>query len=197
MASKTGHESTIKLKPLARLVGSWSTTATHPAMPGVVVHGTVEVEWLEGKRFLIHRQRSNHADFPDSISIIGFMGRDRIGENRDAADAGDNDARLAMHYFDSRGVFRVYEVSFEADAWHFARLATGFSQRFTGKFADGGNTIDGRSQAALLLPPQPLRDVRSTRARLVASVGVDLEQLVRELDAAQRSLRLAPAELRS
>jgi hypothetical protein len=40
------------LKPLNRLVGTWTTEATHPAVPGVVVHGTVIIEWLEGERFL-------------------------------------------------------------------------------------------------------------------------------------------------
>src|SRR5690242_6158876 len=65
------------LQALDRLVGTWKTEATHPAMPGVVVHGTVVIEWLEGKRFLIHRARSDHPDFPDSISIIGYMDQAR------------------------------------------------------------------------------------------------------------------------
>ena len=38
------------LEPLNPLVGSWLTEATHPSMPGVVVRGKVELEWLEGKR---------------------------------------------------------------------------------------------------------------------------------------------------
>ena len=29
-------------KALERLVGTWTTVASHPAMPGVVVHGTVD-----------------------------------------------------------------------------------------------------------------------------------------------------------
>ncbi|MEX2282595.1 MAG: hypothetical protein WEE89_08930 [Gemmatimonadota bacterium] len=32
------------LAPLDRLVGMWATEATHPAMPGVIVHGTVVIE---------------------------------------------------------------------------------------------------------------------------------------------------------
>jgi hypothetical protein len=44
---------------LARLVGRWNTVASHPALPGVVVHGTAEVEWLEGERFLIVRSRTD------------------------------------------------------------------------------------------------------------------------------------------
>src|SRR5678815_417614 len=97
------------LKQLGRLVGTWSTEATHPAMPGVVVRGDVAVEWLEGERFLIHRARTDHPDFPDSISIIGFADRDRAGSAPGAAVASDHQQGLTMHYFDSRGVSRVYE----------------------------------------------------------------------------------------
>src|SRR3954471_8084614 len=67
-----------ELEALNRLVGTWNTEATHPALPGVVVPGTVTVEWLEGERFLIHRARVDHPDFPDSISIIGFADQDRV-----------------------------------------------------------------------------------------------------------------------
>ena len=128
------------LAPLERLVGTWTTEATHPAMPGVVVHGTAVVEWLEGQRFLIHRARTDHPDFPDAISIIGDMERDRVGH------AAHPPSSWRMHYFDSRGVFRVYETSVADDEWKWWRDAAGFSQRFTGRFADGGDTIVGRSQ---------------------------------------------------
>jgi hypothetical protein len=37
------------LQPRNRLVGSWVTAATHPAVPGVV-QGTASIEWLEGQR---------------------------------------------------------------------------------------------------------------------------------------------------
>ena len=36
---------TPSLERLDRLVGTWSTDATHPEVPGVVVHGTVVIEW--------------------------------------------------------------------------------------------------------------------------------------------------------
>ena len=39
------------VESLGRLVGTWTTEASHPAMPGVVVSGSVTVEWLEGARF--------------------------------------------------------------------------------------------------------------------------------------------------
>lgn len=131
------------LQPLARLVGSWTTEATHPALPGVVVHGTVTAEWLEGGRFLVHRSRTDHPDFPDAISILGFTDHDRVdGPGAPAPATG----RLTMHYFDSRGVFRVYDLTIDDHAWRWERLAPGFSQRFTGLFSDGGDTITGTFQ---------------------------------------------------
>lgn len=129
------------LEPLDRLVGSWTTEMTHPAMPGVVVHGTVVIEWLEGERFLIYRARTDHAKFPDSLAIIGDAEHDRADN---AAPPGALvEPRLSMHYYDSRGVFRFYEVSADDHAWRIWRDAPGFSQRFTGTYIDNGNTIAG------------------------------------------------------
>lgn len=127
---------------LGRLLGDWTTEASHPAMPGVVVSGSVAVEWLEGARFLIHRGRVEHPDFPDSISILGVTDQDRVeGGAREVAENGE--PQLSMHYFDSRGVFRVYAASIDQGSWRLWRNAPGFSQRFTGTFAADGNTLEG------------------------------------------------------
>jgi hypothetical protein len=134
------------LKPLERLVGAWTTEATHPALPGVVVHGSADVEWLEGERFLIQRTRTDHPDFPDAIAIIGLMDRDRVEPAASAAGAdvaGAGTPRLCMHYFDSRGVFRVYEAGADEASWRLWRDSPGFSQRFTGTFVDDGDSIAG------------------------------------------------------
>src|SRR5438128_4885324 len=116
-----------ELEQLGRLVGTWTTGATHPAVPGVVVHGTVDFEWLEGERFLIYRARTDHPDFPDSIAIIGIAEQDRVDPGARET-AGEAESGLSMHYFDSRGVFRVYGVSID-DALRIWRDAPGFSQR--------------------------------------------------------------------
>lgn len=134
------------LEPLDRLVGSWTTQATQPALPGVVVHGTAVAEWLEGRRFLVIRARNDHPDFPDSISIIGFTERDRVDDGTDTERSTPGNAQMRMHYFDSRGVSRVYEASIDDEAWRLWREAPGFSQRFTGTFAHGRGTITGRWQ---------------------------------------------------
>ena len=123
-----------------RLVGAWTTEATHPKVPGTTVSGAAEVQWLEGQSFLIFRAHNDHPDFPDSISIIG--------ETDD----------LQWHYFDSRGVHRIYELSVTDDGWEIARDAAGrdtpeigrdapgFSQRLTLTFQDDDNTMAGRSK---------------------------------------------------
>ena len=85
-----------------RLVGEWTTEATHPAVPGTIISGSSQVEWLEGEQFVIYRTHYDHPDFPDAISIIG-----------------DTDG-LHMHYFDTRGVYRLFELTVSADGWAIA-----------------------------------------------------------------------------
>jgi hypothetical protein len=134
------------LESFDRFVGSWTTEVTHPSLPGVVVHGTADIEWLEGERFLIQRARNEHPDFPDSISIIGFTEQDRVDDETGSVESPVAESPLSMHYFDSRGVFRVYQASADDEALRLWRDAPGFSQRFTGTFSDEGDTILGTWQ---------------------------------------------------
>jgi len=99
---------------------------THVAFQDTV-HGQQTYEWLEGGHFLIAHSHFDHPDVPDSISIIGA---DNSGEG------------LSEHYFDSRGVLRVYKMSLSEGTWTVWRDAPGFSQRFTGKFSDAADTIE-------------------------------------------------------
>jgi hypothetical protein len=112
-----------------RLTGRWATQATHPLLPGTVVRGHATFEWLDGRQFLILRWHYDHPEIPDAIAVIGVT-----------------DQQLSMHYFDHRGVYRLYAVSLEEDQWRFWRDAPGFSQRFTGILSDDGNTITGQGQ---------------------------------------------------
>ncbi len=101
------------LAPFEMLIGSWATEATHPQFDGVVT-GSVTYEWLEGGRFLVQRSHNDHEMFPDALSVIG------------APEDGDG---LVMEYFDSRGVRRTYDVSFEDGVLRIWRDAEGFDQR--------------------------------------------------------------------
>lgn len=69
-----------------------------------------------------------------------------------------------MHYFDSRGVMRVYQVTFERGVCRFWRDHPGFSQRFTGTFEDGGRTIRGRWELQEAGPWKP--DLQITYRRI-------------------------------
>ena len=79
------------------------------AARGRPIRGHTTFEWLAGRQFLIQRSHYDHPDIPDAIAIIGVTGEQADGEH------------LSMHYFDSRGVYRVYAVSLDDGQWRFWR----------------------------------------------------------------------------
>jgi hypothetical protein len=101
---------------LNRLVGAWETEATHPAFPDMVVPGRTTFEWLAGEKFLICRSDTTHPDFPDSVSVIG-----------------DFEGQVEMHYYDSRGVHRIYGLAFDGAELKIWRDHPGFSQRLSAR----------------------------------------------------------------
>jgi hypothetical protein len=48
---------------------------------------------------------------------------------------------LAVFHYDSRGVSRVYQMTFDQRLWRMWRDAPGFHQRFSGTLADDGGSI--------------------------------------------------------
>ena len=118
-----------QLELMQALVGTWRTEGAHPLLPGEAIRGEATFEWLDGERFLIQRSHYDHPQIPDAIAITGLTNNE-----------------LLMHYFDSRGVFRVYSVSMTPQTWSFWRDDPEFSQRFTGTFGDGGDTITCRGE---------------------------------------------------
>jgi len=125
------------------LAGAWETEATHPYLPNTVIRGRATFEWLEGKHFLIWRAHYDHPDIPDSIAILGCDDSDGAAG---AADTGNSGAGCAMHYFDSRGVSRVYRFSAEPGVWRFWRDWPGFSQRYVNTIGEDGSTITGNGE---------------------------------------------------
>ena len=119
------------LQLLNVLVGEWTSEATHPAFPGLVVTGRATVAWLEGERFLLMRTHADHPDFPDALSVLG-----------------ETDEGWVSHYFDSRGVHRLYRLGFDDRVWRLWRDEPGFNQRFTGTFDDGADRIVGLWEAS-------------------------------------------------
>ena len=115
--------------PLGDLVGEWTHEMTHQALPGTVLRGASTFELLEGGKFLILREHVDHPEFPgSSLAVIG-------GEDG-----------LRMHYFDSRGVVRILELSIDGRVWTFVRDKPDFSpldfhQRLTWTVSEDGRSI--------------------------------------------------------
>jgi len=119
------------LEGLDAFIGEWSTEAS--LAPGVT--GRTVFEWVLGGQFLV--ERSEVPDVPDAPDSIAIIGVDRDG------------TAYTQHYFDSRGVARVYGMTFRDGAWTLLRDAPDFTpldfwQRFTGRFSADGGTISGR-----------------------------------------------------
>jgi hypothetical protein len=108
--------------------------ASLPAAPPTGVVGRCAFEWALDGQFLVQRSEVPDPDAPDGLAIIGL--------------ASDGET-YTQHYFDSRGIARVYAMTFRDGVWRLLRNAPdftplSFSQRFTGTFGDGGRTIRGR-----------------------------------------------------
>jgi hypothetical protein len=114
---------------LDAFIGEWTIEAGFEGAPA----GTVEFEWMPGAKFVVQRWEVPVPEAPDGLAIIGF------DEGRQT---------YLQHYFDSRGVARVYEMSLEDNVWTLARTEPDFSpldfsQRYVGTFSDDGRTIEG------------------------------------------------------
>ena len=123
-----------ELAPLESLLGEWSIEALFQQLPTSDVRGKTVFEWMTGGEFLLQRWEVPVPEAPDGLAIIG------------ADPDGDN---YLQHYFDSRGVARVYAMSLDDGVWKLSRTTAdfsplNFSQRFTGTFSEDGRTIQGR-----------------------------------------------------
>jgi hypothetical protein len=124
------HDRDPALDAFDALVGEWTMEASPPGGPPWPGEARVSFEWLEGRTWLIERWTIDMPAAPDGIAILG---------------SGDEPGTFRQHYFDSRGVHRVYEMTLRDGVWRLWRDAPDpFPQRFTGTFTDGGRTIAGR-----------------------------------------------------
>jgi hypothetical protein len=109
------------LRQLEVLIGEWEVEV--PQFPGP--RGRATFEWLEDGAYL-----RCHSDAPDPApSATLIISRDESSE-----------VYTVLH-FDSRGVSRVYQMSFGEDVWKIWRQAPGFCQRFSGTLSDDGASI--------------------------------------------------------
>jgi dihydrofolate reductase len=119
--------------PLHALAGEWISELENPLKPGTNVQGRATFEWLEGGRLLLHRTITP-PPFPSSHSLIGRR------------DPDDSSSPYVMHYFDTRGVVRLYDMTFDGRTWTLFRRAHSsddFDQGFRGTLSADGATIIG------------------------------------------------------
>ena len=126
---RTSFTSNPALDSLAVFIGQWNIEITSMSFnpdPSAVVQGRSQFAWLEGGAFLIQHSEIDASEFPRSTAV---MGPDEEAET------------YRMLYYDSRGVSRIYRMTFSSGIWTLWRDFPGFSQRFHGTFSEDGRAI--------------------------------------------------------
>lgn len=111
------------MSALDQLIGAWEFTMQHSAMSQPVT-GRQQYEWVLDGAFVLQRRAYDHPDFPDAMA---FLTEDHY------------------HYFDVRGVVRIFDVEFNDAGWSMIRIDEDFSQRDVARFR-GPDIIDGSGE---------------------------------------------------
>jgi hypothetical protein len=109
--------------PLDQLVGSWAFVMRHVQVPAPVTGSQRYEQVLDGAFLMLH-WHYDHPDFPDAVAML--------------------DARTC-HYFDVRGVTRLYDLSVDDSGWRMIRRDDDFWQRSSARFLDG-DRMDGSGE---------------------------------------------------
>jgi len=100
------------MSELNRLLGTWEFTMRHLAMAEPIT-GRQQYERVLDGAFVLQHWMYDHPDFPDAMALLS--------EDR-------------YHYFDVRGITRVFELEVDAAGWSMIRLDEDFSQRYIARF---------------------------------------------------------------
>ena len=118
---------------LRDLVGEWDVATDLPG--GADVRGRVVFETMGS--VLVQRTTVPVPTVPDSYGLL----------------VTSEDGRCVQHYFDARGVARLYQMTFDGGTWTLERTEPDFSplhfcQRFTATVSDDGSVITGEWQTS-------------------------------------------------
>ena len=100
------------MSALDRLLGTWEFTMQHSAL-SEPISGRQHYEWVLDGAFVLQHWTYDHPDFPDATALLS---NDRY------------------HYFDVRGITRVFEFTVNAAGWSMIHLDEDFSQRSSARF---------------------------------------------------------------
>jgi hypothetical protein len=108
---------------LDRLVGTWDVAMQHSAVTEPVT-GRQRYERVLDSAFVLLHWTYDHPDFPDAMAVLDDH---------------------AFHYFDVRGITRVFDLAFDESGWTMIRRDEDFWQRSAGRFR-GAGAIDGTGE---------------------------------------------------
>jgi hypothetical protein len=113
-------------------VGEWTLQVLLPNAPA----GRTTFEWTLDGKYLQQRTENPQPEFPDALMLLSY-----------------DDGAYTQHYFDTRGVTRVYRMTLADGLWTLRRDEPDFSpldfaQRFEGRFSPDATTIEGRWEAS-------------------------------------------------
>ncbi len=122
------------LRRLQPLVGTWAIEIPDfpPLPPELADQARMTVEWTLGGAYLEQRSSVPVPEAPDGLCLI----------------AANDDGSYTQHYFDSRGVTRVYAMAFDGRRWTLERhepdfTPLSFHQRWTAELVSD-DRIEGR-----------------------------------------------------
>jgi hypothetical protein len=126
------------LERLDVFVGEWTLEARFPGEQPMPAPARTRFEWALDRQFLFQRTEIPVSEAPDSLTIVS------VG----------SDGGYTQHYYDSRGVVRLYAMRLVDRTWTLTRESPDFSplefrQRFTGTFSDDNNLIEGTWETGL------------------------------------------------
>jgi hypothetical protein len=134
---------------LARLdvfVGEWVIEARFPgdqpassSASGDGPQVRSRFEWALDRQYLLQCTETRIPEAPDSLTIVSVD---------------PQTGAYTQHYYDSRGVARLYTMTLAGGAWTLTRESPDFTpldfrQRFTGTFSEDGNTISGPGEKCI------------------------------------------------
>jgi hypothetical protein len=108
---------------LDALIGAWNITMQHVAM-GQPVAGHQRYERVLDQAFVMLHWTFDHQEFPDALALL--------------------DERT-FHYFDVRGVTRVFDFEIGTLGWVMTRRGDDFWQRCAATFVDA-KTMEGAGE---------------------------------------------------
>jgi hypothetical protein len=121
------------LKRLDAFIGEWRVNASFPGAPP----GRSVFEWVLQGQYLVQRTEAPDPA-PASLTVVSVDPKT---------------GAYTQHYFDSRGVVRLYGMTFNRGTWTLRRQTPDFSpldfhQRFIGRFTKDGKVINGAWEAS-------------------------------------------------